>query len=640
MGFFNKLFGKKSPVVPTTPTSTPSPTPLPLPPTDPANDPNMIKVFDEYGREIFITREQWRENVLIGNLENKRNNPDELYSMLIGALEDDFAADVVSYAEHLQRIDHIPARGTTILGIVYMQSGRLDDAQRVLEEYITRYGEDGVILTNLAKVFSHRGEDARAESILWHALELDPNQDNGLAWYASIQHERKGEAAALDAYRRVAALPVSWRARLWLARDALEKRDLASAEVMYQEVLALAEQPVPADLLMQMSGDLGNNGYLAEIIQLTTPYFDPAYHGLEAGNNLIKANLELGQLKEAREIVQQLYDQKRPDWKETLHYWDTELAQADTAQRAKTAPKEPSISLLSIEGPIWMRDGSPFAALLPDKGSSAPRIAVMGSTALQTHAPETPELQLADTPGRLSRSVPLLVAELIHLATDGVGHALIPWAEGMGFAFFGRAYDDTTLCQITRMGEEKPDYIIGVTLDATLPVWKLDFRLLRQQDGCLLAETSVEANVENLGAMFGHIYKELIKLLTLHAGVKVSPPPGWYRLPAGNYGADYLLRIEQLLTVVCSNVYNLDRGGLHGEREMLDGLLQLSVNLPKNPTVRMVFAQMMRQMGKRRPEIVLEYKDKTAHLQRDYPIKEIEPLLDKAFYEAFATLTS
>lgn len=632
MGFFNKLFGKTSPVLP--PVTTPS---APSPPVDPANDPNMIKVFDEYGREVFISRDQWRDNVLLGNLESKRNDPDELYSMLIGALEDGFAAEVVDYAEHLQRIDHIPDRGSTILGIVYMESGRLDDAQRALEGYITQHGEEGVILTNLAKVFSHRGDDARAESVLWHALELDPNQDNGLAWYVSIQHERGGEVAALDAYRRVAALPESWRARLWLARDALQKKDLASAEVLYKEALAITKQPVPSDLLMQMSGDLGNKGYLAEIVQFTTPYFDSAIHGLRVGNNLIKANLELGRLTEAREILNQLYDQKRPDWKETLGYWDSMLAEADTAQRAKSTPKEPSISLLSIEGPLWMRDGSPFAALLPAKESGAPRITVMGSTILQTNAPDKPALQLSDAPGRLSRSVPLLVVEFVHLATDGVANALIPWAKGMGFALFGHEYDDATLCQIASKAEETPDYVIGVTLDATLPVWKLGFRLLRQADGCRLAETSVEADVENLGAMFGHVYKELIRLLSVHASVKASPPPSWYRLPAGYYGADYLLRIEQLLTVVCSNNYVLDGGGLHGEREMLDGLLQLCVNQPKNPTVRMVFAQMMRQMRKLRADIALEYKDKAAHLQRDYPIKEIESLADKAFNEAFAS---
>jgi len=631
MGFLSNLFGKKASNTPQAPVSVPSVE------VDPANDPNMIKVFDEYGREVFISRQQWRDNVLLGNLENHRDNPDELYGMLIGALEDGFASDVVSYAEHFKRIDPIPSRGATILGIVYMESDRLDDAQRVFDAYTAQYGEEGVVLTNLAKVYSRRGDNVRAESILWHALELDPNQDNGLDWYVAIQHERKGEAAALDAYRRVAALPQSWRARLWLARDALQHNNIIAAEALYKEALALAEQPVPSDLLMQMSGDLGNNGHLAEIISLTNPYFDPAFHGVQVGNNLIKANHELGQLEEAQKVLKQLYDQKRPDWKTTLNYWDTELAKADIEQRADAIAQEPSISILSIEGPLWMRDGSPFATLLPGKSNDAPRIAIVGSTAIQEKTPDKPTLQLTDAPGRLSRSIPLIVAELVHLTTNAVGVALIPWAQGMGFALFGHPYDDATLCEISGASEDAPDYVIGVTLDAQQPKWKLNFRLMRQIDGLRLAETSVEANIENLGPVIEIISLELTKLLTAHTNVMVTSPPDWYRLPTDYNGSDYLLRIEQLLTVVCSNLDFLEGGGLHGEREMLDGILLLCVHQPQNPTIRMLLAQMMRQMRKLRPEIMSEYKDKTAHLQRDYPIKVIEPLVEKALNEAFAS---
>lgn len=543
MGFLNNLFGKKAS------NTAPPPVSVPSAEVDPANDPNMIKVFDEYGREVFISRQQWLDNVLLGNLENHRDNPDELYSMLIGALEDGFAADVVSYAEHFKHIDPIPSRGATILGIVYMESNRLDDAQRVFNAYTDQYGEEGVVLTNLAKVYSRRGDNARAESILWHALELDPNQDNGLGWYIAIQHERNGEAAALDAYRRVAALPQSWRARLWLARDALQHNDLVAAEALYKEALALAEQPVPSDLLMQMSGDLGNSGHLAEIISLTIPCFDPAFHGVQVGNNLIKANLELGQLEEAKNLLKHLYNQKRPDWKATLNYWDSELAKADTEQLANTVANETTISILSIEGPLWMRDGSPFATLLPNKSNNAPRIAILGSTAIQDKTPNKPALQLADAPGRLSRSIPLIIAEQVHLTTNAVGVALIPWAQGMGFALFGHPYEDATLCEITAKNEDAPDYVVGVTLDTTLPVWKLNLRLMRQIDGLRLAETSIEANIENLGPVIEIISKDLVKLLTEHTGVAVTSPPDWYRLPTGYYGSDYLLRIEQLLTV-------------------------------------------------------------------------------------------
>jgi hypothetical protein len=128
-------------------------------------------------------------------------------------------------------------------------------------------------------------------------------------------------------------LAQSWRAQLWLARDALERRDLVAAEGFYAEALARAGHPAPPDALMQMSGDLGNNGYPAEIIRLVEPYFDPAVHGLLVGNNLIKAYHKLGRTGAAWRVLGQLRAQKRHDWQEPLRYWDAELAKADAAQQ-------------------------------------------------------------------------------------------------------------------------------------------------------------------------------------------------------------------------------------------------------------------------------------------------------------------
>lgn len=318
MGLLRKLFGKKSATAPE-PGATPSTA---------GGAPAQIQVYDEYGRQVWIDRQQWVDNVLPGNLESARNDPNQLAGLLIGAFQDGFAAEVVPYAEHLQRIDPDATRGATLLGIACLQTGQLDRAQAVLEDFLERHGEVGVVLTNLAKVHSQRGDDAKAEAILWHALEVDPNQDNGLDWYAAIHQERGGEAAALDAYRRVAALPGSWRARLALAGAALESGDLPAACNEYREVLARAGEPVPADALMQMSGELGQHGHLVELLELTRPHFDPEVHGLQLGNNLIKAHLNVGQTVEARAIVDVLYAQQRPDWRETLDYWDTQLAQA------------------------------------------------------------------------------------------------------------------------------------------------------------------------------------------------------------------------------------------------------------------------------------------------------------------------
>ncbi len=79
--------------------------------------------------------------------------------------------------------------------------------------------------------------------------------------------------------RRVAALPGSWRAQLWLARAALISRDPERALSHYRESLALVSQPIPTDMLMQRSGDLGNAGPLPEILQLVGPKARRAPHG-------------------------------------------------------------------------------------------------------------------------------------------------------------------------------------------------------------------------------------------------------------------------------------------------------------------------------------------------------------------------
>jgi hypothetical protein len=79
---------------------------------------------------------------------------------------------------------------------------------------------------------------------------------------------------------------------------------------------------------MQMTGDLGDCGQLAELLKLAEPEFVPQRHGLLVGNNLIKAHLDLGQIGAASRILEQLYELHRPNWKEQLNLWDSAIARA------------------------------------------------------------------------------------------------------------------------------------------------------------------------------------------------------------------------------------------------------------------------------------------------------------------------
>ncbi|HEY4363925.1 MAG TPA: hypothetical protein VGN17_23350 [Bryobacteraceae bacterium] len=285
-----------------------------------------IKLFDKSGAVISVTKQEYRIKILPGMLSAAMEDPGRLYTIIVGSLQDGFSADVLEAAEHLHRTDPVPSRSVCAYGIALMKNGRLDDAERIFLAHIEKHGEDGAVLTNLAKIYSERGETDKSHTTLWHALEVDPNTESALTWFAALAHERAGKKAMEEAWRRVATLPGSWRAQLWLARTALETHDREAALAYYRQSLARVGDNVPADFLMQMSGDLGKHGLLSELIELSEPPFVPAVHGLQAGNNLIRANVGLGRIDSARRILNQLRLMQRPDWASQLDFWEAEIA--------------------------------------------------------------------------------------------------------------------------------------------------------------------------------------------------------------------------------------------------------------------------------------------------------------------------
>jgi len=590
---------------------------------DPRNDPNMIRVFDGYGRELFITRQTWL-NSLKDTLKKAWDQPDQLYGLILQSVQDGFFNEMIQPAEQLRKIDPLGERSAVMLGIVYMKTGQLDRAEKILMDEIQLHGESGIVLTNLAKVYSERGDQTLVESTLWHALELDPNQDNGMGWYELTHRERGGEQAGLEALRRVAQLPKSWRARIWLARDALKNQDLPAALTLYHEALEMAGDPVPSDFLMQMSSDLGKNGHLPELLELTTPHFDVLRHGLQVGNNLIKAHLDLGQVDEARKILDQLYAQKRPDWSETLAYWDVELAKTSQNLGPVKTSAPVQVVMLAIQNPIWLRDSSPAAELFPAKVGDAPVICFLGSSAEMPTTDKTIRLQSPDTAGRLSRSLPLFLAEQTHFRCTSMAQTMIPWVTSPtgGFLFSGKIWKDDGAATSARQCQPPGDYIVIVHLRTVDPTWQMSFRLVRTIDNACLGsgEASFDPTQPEKAAFT--LTDQLFEQLSAHAEVTSQKASPFYQVPTGVSFADYLLRLEQSLAVSCSSMEGVAPGFLSREREIIEGNIRLCLDHPQNPTTRILLAQTLRNLQKVRPNIVLEYREKVELLQREKPLTE------------------
>jgi len=623
--YLKKFLGKKEPE---------AVQPAQVASSDPANDPNMIRVFDGYGREMFITKQEWREKVLPGSLKDVWDQPDKLYRVIFSALNDGFRSDVIDAAKHLCKIDPDRSRSACVWGIVLMEEGRLEEAKKIFDDHIAQHGEDGLVLTNLAKVYASQNNNAKAEEILWHALEVDPNQENWVGWYEVIHRERGGEVASHEALLRVAGLPGSWRAQLWLARAALNARQLDRALTFYRESLSRVTKPVPPDVLMQISGDLGNAGHLPELLGIAEPLFDPAFHGLQVGNNLIKAHFDLGQFEAARRILDQLYALKRPDWRETLSYWETELAKARVELSPQLKPGSIQVAMLTIEGPVWLRPDSPIAELFPAKLHDNPRVSLLGSSTQMATNSQRIQQQLTDTAGRLSRSLPLFLAEQLEFSSAARTCTLIPWiASGRGgFVVSSVRWSDEDAANYARQGNVSSDYVVIVHLKTQLDPWIAEVRLVRTIDVKCLAEFSEELSPDKPATAMLALAHRL--LAAIASELETHSPTALYGFPTGTEFSFYLLRLEQLLATRCAAMDGVT-GFLSGEREIIDGNIQLCVASPNCIPARVLLAQTLLAMKRVRDDVLPEFRDKLALLQNEKPLQEpahtiVQRIIDQA----------
>lgn len=252
----------------------------------------MIALYDKDGNQFQITKTEYLKNVLPEKFESVKNNPDELYNLIILTLQDEFFEECLKPARQLFQMEPNNERSTTILGIALLKNKHLDESQKLFENYLKQHADSDVILTNLAKVFAEKGEEEKSIQILWKALTINPNQDNAVDWWGAIHNERKGENGFYEAMEQLAQLPGSWRPHLWLARRLLEQKKIDSATAIYRKVLESA--PEGENAFMMISGDLGNNGYLLQMLDLVLPFYEPRKHGPMAGLNLIQACVQIG----------------------------------------------------------------------------------------------------------------------------------------------------------------------------------------------------------------------------------------------------------------------------------------------------------------------------------------------------------
>jgi len=590
-------------------------------PVDPRQDPNMVRILDPQGREHFIPRETVRTEILPKSIEAAWNDADRLHMTVVTATQDGFAADVLAAARHLAEIDTVEGRAQATLGIVLIEAGQAAEAEVVIAELIAKKGEDSGMLTHLARAQGLQGKEDDASKTLWRALELDPNNDNALRIYVSITRKQKDIPAALEALKSIDALPGSWRAKLWLADDAFERKDNAAAVGLYKAALA-AVTPMPPDGLMQISGSLGGHGLIDEIFNIVLPAYRVDIHGLAVGSNLLKAFIDKGRIGDAIQLIEALYSLQRPEFREPLQQWqdqvDNILFQAVAKEQEKMKVE---LAIAPIIGPVWAREKEGFSALLPEKPADAPGIAILAPTVTQKASESADGTQREGQEGVISRALALYLAEQVHLRTTANGIAMFPQVAGReGFILSNQPYTNSDAIKLVGNAATACPIIVNAHIDASRTEWTITLKLLNAA-GKLMKTLYTVFTPEKPEFSFEKLAKELVEQALATEGVKSQEVPEWYKTPEAGRWPMQLFARTQVLIYLLSSDSDLARTLLYRNRMLMDGLFMLAVQENLDPVCRMMLLTVLARHQAIGAGAFMEYGMRVRQLHHQRPVE-------------------
>ncbi|MFB5652855.1 tetratricopeptide repeat protein [Leptospira wolffii] len=595
------------------------------------SDPNLLEVYDEFGRQFFITKEEWRKNVLPGQLEKDWDNADALYSDIAHALNDEFYPDLLKPSERLIEIDSDPERAVTIRGIVLMKNGKLNEAEEIFLSYMDKYGRSGVILNNYAKIQADRGEDSKSFETLQESLKLDPNLENSLGWLMAILNEREGNESVRSALLDLSKIKGSWRPQLWLARLALEEGDFPSALRLYKSILSITND---SDALKMISGDLGNSGYIKEILELINPIYSPEKHGPHVGLNLLEACKSLGNYQLGLQVVQKMRSQNwQPYAEEILQYYN-HFEDMKPVESDFEAGKD-KIYTVVLTRPIWLYGLGGAKWLEISKGEEASKIVFLPLNALSDEVQEV-TAQREDDLGQISRGIPLFIAEKLYFNSPLSPEVLIFSLEKKGVVLMGGTLDWEYL---ESLGMQGITYFVTGEVTYIKNGYNITLHLWNVLEKKELTKVERKCLTESLGSDFSKLRDSLEEKISKISNYKSIKSPAYYSSLPSEQIAKYVQNLAQSLTLtLIDNEYGSSEL-LWGERNIYGSALSLAVDNPDLITPKILFASDMLKGISFKSKVVSEFKRQLFALVKkgSNPQNEFEklvPLFQKKFNES------
>ena len=591
----------------------------------PKENAKMMNIIDQNGRRIQITMDEWREKVLPIALKNHWDNANLLYNDILKAIQNNFISDVEEAAIHLKEIDTIKERGYNTLAILYLKNKEFNKANELLLEYLANNPKTGTILTNLAKSYYGKDEKEKAMEILWEGLTINPNQNNGLPWYASICKDRDGIDGYIDALRRASEIKGSWLPQFLLARHKLNEKNIESAKELLK--IALSEGHVTQEALLVISGELGAKGYSKELIELVEPVYDFNKNDIRVGLNLLQAYLQNKEIEKGENLLNKLMMLERPDLKNALLKISNKFDKLKIEEKASTPKKDVQINMMVLDNPVWGHGLKTSKWFINNKE-------VKGNIAVLPYADETIRekeikgYQKDNETSMLSRGIPLYVSEMINYYTDYNNKVVMPFVRDFGPVITNKQYNEAALEDI------------GNKINADIVITG---SVMNAEIGYLIKNTIYNMNDKSSKKIemfiqkenFGNRFNEMIKELRSELGGYDQSNNKFYKLAEDKEVLHYLASLGHSLTQTLIQGKFVDKDLLLGERNILNWYLNMVMAYPENEAIKMMLVSGIEKSKEYGSKVYLEFKKQTLTVMMKSKNEEIKKRLIPERYKIY-----
>lgn len=277
--------------------------------------------------EVLVTREEDRQILLEYARRHKWGDAGVLREIAMACFQAGYFPEAEAVCRRILELDPDDKGALLHVGVALLHDGRPAEAEAVVQEYLRCCPECSVGQVNLAKIYAETGRQSEADAALERALELDPDNAHALDLFYLGLRDTGQTAAALRRLERLAQThPCAWGPYRAIAQHWQREGDPEQALAYCRR--AYERAPRSGELLRALSGYLGQQGHLEELVSVVEGAARLGPIPPEATYNLARAYLELGRIGEARSLCDALRAGATPAWQPVLAALDEAIEEA------------------------------------------------------------------------------------------------------------------------------------------------------------------------------------------------------------------------------------------------------------------------------------------------------------------------